>query len=106
MKTTTTLALALALLASGCASRHAILTVPAVSMTTPSVQEGSTASAGEPVAGRYCRGDDPVVSKDGNIGLIDEAVMIAQRDSGARYLKDVTIFREGSCVVVEATAMK
>jgi hypothetical protein len=40
------------------------------------------------------------------VGLIDEAVMKAQQQSGARYLSDVTIYREGSCVIVDAMAMK
>jgi hypothetical protein len=106
MKTASILLL-LALTSGGCASRHSILTVPAVSMTEPSFKDGS--NVGTPsgrVESTYCRGDDPVVSKDKNIGMIDEAVMIAQQQSGAKYLTDVTIYRDGDCVIVEATAMK
>jgi hypothetical protein len=103
---TAAIALASALAALGCSARHTILTVPAVSMTNPSFDPGHTATAGEHVEAQYCRGDAPLASHDNNIGLIDEAVMKAQKQSGAQYLSDVTISRDGSCVVVEATAMK
>lgn len=99
---------ALAVAAIGCtAPRYTILSMPAVSMTTPSRPVGSPppAAAGR-VEAEYCQGDDPVVSKDSNIGLIDEALAKAQAKSGASYLTDVTIQQDGSCVYVEGMAMK
>ncbi len=55
---------------------------------------------------QFCTGDDPVVSKDANVGMIDEAVAKAQQQSGAKYLSDVTVSGDGNCVYVEGTAMK
>ena len=103
MKATVVL-MALALGAFGCSARYTILTVPAVSMTNSSFDHAGT--AGSKVESKFCQGDDPIVSKDSNVGLIDEAVMKAQKESGATYLTDVTISRDGSCMIVEATAMK
>jgi len=90
----------------GCAARYTVLTVPAVSMTNPSFDPGKAATSAGPVEATYCQGDEPLVSHDQNVGLIDEAVMKAQKQSGAAYLTDVTISRDGKCMVVQATAMK
>lgn len=95
-----------ALSSVGCAARYTVLTVPAVSMTNPSFEPSKSGTPGEHVESTYCQGDDTLVSHDKNIGLIDEAVMKAQKQSGAAYLSDVTISRDGKCMVVEATAMK
>jgi hypothetical protein len=99
-------AAAAALATVGCSNRYTILSVPAVSMTTPSLQQGEAATPAGRVEAEYCLGDDPVVSKDDNIGLIDEAVAKAQQKSGAKYLSDVTIQRDSSCVYVEGMAMR
>ncbi len=95
-----------ALATVGCSNRYTILSVPAVSMTTPSMPEGAPAQPAGRVEAEYCTGDDPIVSKDDNVGLIDEAVAKAQQKSGAKYLSDVTIQRDASCVYVEGMAMK
>src|SRR5512145_932419 len=101
------LALGLLLTASACTSpKYTILTVPAVSMTRPSMEAGKTATRGDKVSSRYCQGDDPITSTDQNVGLIDEAIMKAQKDSGAEYLSDVVISRQENCIVVDAVAMK
>lgn len=105
MKTATTL-LGMLLAMSGCSARYAVLTVPAVSMTNPSFQSAKPGMPAGHVESTYCRGDDPITSQDKNVGLVDEAVMKAQKESGAAYLTDVTVYRDGSCIVVEATAMK
>jgi hypothetical protein len=91
---------------NACATRQTILTVPAVSMTRPSVAPDHVVQPGNKVTAEYCQGDDPITSNDANVGLIDEAVMKAQRESGAEYIGDVTISQKGSCVMVEGVAMK
>jgi hypothetical protein len=91
---------------SGCGARYTILSVPAVSMTVPSLPQGQTAAPGGRVEAHYCTGDDPIVSKDDNVGLIDEAVARAEQKSGSKYLSDVTIQRDENCVYVEGMAMK
>jgi hypothetical protein len=88
------------------ASRYTILTVPAISMTNASFEADYKPSKVGKVEAKYCNGDPAIASHDSNIGLIDEAVAKAERQSGAQYLKDVTLSREGGCVVVEGTAMK
>jgi hypothetical protein len=107
MKTTLVLLVGAVLpLTFGCAGRYTILSVPAVSMTTPSLPEGTKLQPAGRVQSQYCVGDDPVVSQDTNVGLIDEAVAKAQQQSGAQYLSDVTISQDASCVYVDAMAMK
>jgi hypothetical protein len=106
MKTSAICMVAVALASSGCSYRYAILTAPAVSMTDTSFEAGFKGTPAGKVEAEYCRGDQAVASHDQNVGLIDEAVMKAQQSSGAKYLKDVTISRDGSCVWVEATAMR
>jgi len=96
----------LLLVMGGCSARYAVLTVPAISMTNPSFQSGAAGTPIGHVESTYCRGDDPITSQDKNVGLVDEAVMKAQKQSGAAYLTDVTVYRDGSCVIVEGTAMK
>ncbi len=97
----------LLLILNACASRQTILTVPAVSMTRPSVQTNHMSQPGDKVSAEYCEGDDPITTTDdNNIGMIDEAVMKAQRQSGAEYISDVTVSQKGDCVMVEGTAMK
>ena len=103
---TASISLGLLLMLSGCSARYTVLTVPAVSMTEPSFQNSTPGTPAGHVESTYCRGDDPITSQDKNVGLLDEAVMKAQKQSGADYLTDVTVYRDGSCVVVEATAMK
>ena len=98
---------AVAAFATGCSAHYKILSVPAMSMTVPSIPEGSApATAAGRVTSQFCTGDDPIVSKDSNVGMIDEAVAKAQQQSGAKYLSDVTVSGDGNCVYVEATAMK
>lgn len=101
------LATSLLLLASACTTpKYTILTVPAVSMNRPSMEAGATATKGEKVSAKYCRGDKPMASEDQNVGLIDEAIMKAEKESGALYLSDVVISRQEECIVVDAVAMK
>lgn len=106
MKTSIAILGAALALVTGCSAHYKILSVPAMSMTVPSVPEGSAATAAGRVQSQFCTGDDPVVSKDANVGMIDEAVAKAQQQSGAKYLSDVTVSGDGNCVYVEGTAMK
>lgn len=92
--------------ATGCGGRYTILSVPAISMTQTTFDAGYRATPGPHVEARYCSGDDPVVSKDNAVGLIDEAVAKAQKQSGATYIADAVISREDDCVVVAGTAMR
>jgi|SRR5580704_12768637 hypothetical protein len=92
--------------AMGCSAHYKILSVPAMSMTVPSVPPGTAATPAGRVQSQFCTGDDPIVSKDANVGMIDEAVAKAQQQSGAKYLSDVTVSGDGNCVYVEGTAMK
>lgn len=94
------LSIILLVLLNACATRQTILTVPAVSMTRPSVDPTHVTQPGDKVSAEYCQGDDPITSDDRNVGLIDEAVMKAQRQSGAEYISDVTISQKGASSVI------
>ena len=98
--------LALTACIAGCAGRYTILTVPAISMTTTTFAAGYRGTPVGHVEAKFCSGDTPVVSKDDNVGLIDEAVMKAQQQSGATYIADAVISRQEDCVFVAGTAMK
>ena len=92
---------------ASCAPRHNILTVSAVSMTHASTAKDHLAKPSGRVEAEYCGGDKSLASPDDrNVGLIDEAVLRAQRQSGATYLSDVSISQKGNCVLVEGMAMK
>lgn len=107
MKKAIVAASAFAAFTMGCSAHYKILSVPAMSMTLPSIPEGTApATAAGRVQSEFCTGDDPLVSKDSNVGMIDEAVAKAQQQSGAKYLSDVTVSGDGNCVYVEGTAMK
>jgi hypothetical protein len=107
MKNAIVLASAVGVFVMGCSAHYKILSVPAMSMTLPSIPDGSApATAAGRVQSEFCTGDDPIVSKDSNVGMIDEAVAKAQQQSGAKYLSDVTVSGDGNCVYVEGTAMK
>jgi len=95
-----------ALASAGCAGRYTLLTVPAISMTEGAIDPNERSVPGPRVEARFCDGDHPIVSADAHIGLIDEAVMKAQRQSGARYLSDVVVARQEDCIVVDGTPMR
>ncbi len=97
---------ALACTLGGCSARYTVLTVPAVSMTEPAFDASYKGTPSGRVNVSYCKGDSAIASHDRNVGMMDEAILKAQNQSGARYLTDVTLSRDGSCLVVEATAMK
>ena len=96
------------LLAFGCSYRVPLVGVPAASMKTKYLDEGATSTEIGPAKGQFCEGDDSITSDDDdyNVGLMDEALAKAEKDSGADYLKDVQFFSDGDCVFVEGTAMK
>jgi hypothetical protein len=106
VRRSTLCAAALALFATACSGRYTILAVPAISMTNTTFAPAYRGTPGPRVEARYCSGDDPVASKDDHVGMIDEAVLKAQRQTGAAYLADVVIAREDDCVVVQGTAMR
>jgi hypothetical protein len=106
MKTIALLCVGVGLASVGCSAHYTVLSVPAMSMTTPSMPAGATATQAGRVESQFCPGDDPVVSKDANVGLIDEAVAKAQAKAGAQYLSDVTVSSDGHCIYVEGMAMK
>ena len=88
----------------GCSHRVKILDVGAVSMSKYHLKKGQTATEKEMEAeGRFC--PDPF-NQQGQIGMMDEAIKDAQKNSKADYLTNVTVYREGNCVVVTGTPMK
>jgi hypothetical protein len=103
---TRNLAITSPILLNACATRQTILTVPAVSMTRPSVDPNHVTQPSDKLSAGYCEGSDAVTSGENGAGLIDEAVTEAQCHSGAEYPSVVTISQKGDCMVVEGVAMK
>jgi hypothetical protein len=91
--------------AAGCCTRYALVQVPAVSMTIKSA-EGQRASKIGPVKVKYCTGDKSISSQDSMVGLMDEAITIAEKQTGASFIADAKFFSDCGCVSLEGTAMK
>lgn len=84
--------------------RH-ILSAGLVSMTERGQTKAGLKEVGK-VEATYCSGDEPIVSRDGEIGLIDEVVMRAQRDSQVTYIKNAQFYSQGACVSLEGTGLR
>ncbi len=97
----------LALCLSACGGRYPLANVGAVSMTHRSVDSGAqTTSLGE-IEAQFCAGDDePLVADGNNVGLMDEAIMAAQKKSGADFLVGANFYTSGSCVIVKGEGRK
>ena len=94
----------IALAGVGCTSRQALVTLPAVSMTTNSIAPGTSfTAANAEVEGQFCSGDDALASKDSNVGLMDEVTLKVQKESGADYFTNAQYWVEGGCVGLTAT---
>ena len=87
----------------GCAHRVKILDANAVSMTKYSLKKRQKTKEMKEVEGKFCPDS---FKQSGRIGLIDEAVKVAQKDSGADFLTHAVFYREGNCVVATGTAVK
>jgi hypothetical protein len=85
-----------------------VLSTPAVSMTNNAFESGAKFTPVGEIKSQYCMGDDAISSpkEDSNIGFMDELVMRAQRDSGAKYIANAQFFHQGNCMLLEGTGMK
>jgi hypothetical protein len=95
-------------LTAACATpKTLVLSAPAVSMTNEGFDRNVKFISAGDVSSRFCTGDDPVSSKgDLNVGFMDEVIYRAQQDSSARYIANAQFFVQGSCMLLEGTAMK
>lgn len=94
------------ILATGCATRESLFSVPVISMTEKSMANNSSAKAIGPVTSTYCKGEDAITGKGETIGFVDEVVMRAQKAKNATYIREAQIFRKGDCFILEGTAAK
>lgn len=91
----------------GCATmRQPLLTTPAVSMTDTSTSADRKLVDLGPVESRFCYGDEAISRKGDTVGLMDEVILKAQKEKNASYIKDAKFAYEGSCIVLEGTAVK
>jgi len=97
------LAIAGLALVSGCTMKQKIMDVAVVSMTRSSLPAGATLKETGDVSGKFC--SDQFNDK-GQIGLFDEAIKQAQKQSGTDFITNASFFSEGSCVTVEGTGQK
>ena len=91
---------------AGCASRQPLVNVPSVSMSLKSLDPGQKGTKIGPVSVQYCAGDKPIATTDSVVGLMDEAIAKAEKETGASYITDAQFFTKGSCVILEGVAMK
>lgn len=102
-----TIAFALGILVTGCATRESLFSVPVISMTESSMADHSKAAAIGPVTSQYCSGQEAITGKgDTTIGFVDEVVMRAQREKNATYIRDAQVFQKGDCFILEGTAVR
>jgi hypothetical protein len=89
--------------AAGCATKAKLMDAPMVSMTKYNSGDYELKEMG-PITGKFC----PDVQEDeGNMGLIDMSVMNAQKQSGADFISNVSVWAEaGGCTSIEGTGMK
>ena len=102
-------ALILAATFSSCAMQKTLLlSTPAVSMSEASFESGKKYSPAGEIQTRYCKGEDPLSSpkSEQNVGMMDEVVYRAQKESGARYIANAQFFNQGNCMLLEGTSMK
>ena len=89
--------------AAGCAGKRKILDAPMVSMTKYNSGDYQLKEMG-PVSGKFC---PDTMNDKGNMGLIDMSVMNAQKQSGADFISNVSVWAENSgCTSIEGTGMK
>jgi hypothetical protein len=99
-------ALSIGILATGCATRESLFSVPVISMTENSMAANSSAKAIGPVTSQYCRGQDAITGQGETVGFVDEVVMRAQKEKDAKYIREAQVFRKGDCYLLEGTAAK
>ncbi|NQZ01024.1 MAG: hypothetical protein HRT45_10210 [Bdellovibrionales bacterium] len=89
--------------AAGCATKRKLMDVPMVSMTKYNSGDYELKEMG-PISGKFCA---DVTEDEGNMGLIDMSVMNAQKQSGADFISNVSVWAEaGGCTSIEGTGMK
>jgi hypothetical protein len=107
MKTAIGMVIASALV-SGCAGRcesYLLVQMPAVSMGMRASQ-GQRATAIGPVNVKFCYGEPPLVSQDATVGLMDEVIAKAEKQTGASYIADARFTDSCGCMILEGTAMR
>jgi hypothetical protein len=92
-----------AFLLSGCAMRTKVLDAAAISMTRSNLNPGETLKEAGPVNGKFCV---DTWNDKGSIGLIDNAVTAAQKQSQVDFILSASFWQEGGCIDVEGTGAK
>jgi|GEM_PF-2946931 len=100
--------LSLAFLAfTGCAvGKSPLLSAPYVTANSDDLIDTKHAKDLGPVSARYCPGDPSSHADASSIGLMDEAIYLAQKEKNATYIRDAQFYTQGTCVVLEGIAMK
>lgn len=76
----------------GCASRVQLLDAEIVSMSSDKMP-GSGAKKGVQVESKWCRSEEPFIPAEDRVyGLIDQVIAKAEKEAGASYLANVSIY--------------
>ena len=89
---------------TSCAHKVKVLDASAVSMTHTSVEANQNLVEVGEIESEFC----PDAFKDkGQIGLLDEAILRAQKKSGADWIMNASFWRDGNgCISVTGTGKK
>ena len=65
--------------------------------------EGEALKETGPVSGEFC---SDAWSDKGQMGLLDESIKHAQKQSGVDFITNVAFFSTGKCILLEGTGQK
>lgn len=95
------------LLATGCSTaRKHVLSAQLVSMTHSQVPEDYRLKRISIADESFCEDDKPIYNSGKVVGLVDQAILKAQKKHKATHLADVSIFIEEDCGVISGTAVR
>ena len=88
------------LLLAGCVMKNQILETPLVSQTYSTLPTGAHLQLMGPAYGHYCaNGDDTT-------GMMDEAILSAQRRGSFDFISDAKFYREANCVSLQGLGQR
>ena len=92
--------LCIVVLASACAHRVDLMKANAVSMKYRDIPEGAKLETIGDISSRYCA-ESFKRSNGKDIGMIDEAIKMAESEHKVDFILHANFYHEGDCVIVE-----
>ncbi|MEY4064030.1 MAG: hypothetical protein RIR26_238 [Pseudomonadota bacterium] len=73
--------------------RDLIVSFPVASMTQASLPQGQAVTEGKEGNVKFCEGDKAISTKEATVGVLDELILRAERQSKSKFIRDVQLFR-------------